>query len=984
MIDNSLARLLSDKQVLTWSRQLIDDLTVRLRALTRVSVSSNDSTFKYLEEKLVAGTNVTFDIVNEGGDEQLRINSSGGGGGGTVTSVQGGVAITGNYPADTPITTSGTLDLDIDPLTLQTAIHHTDDMFIFLDASVSSTPTGVRKGNVHGIEAAMTFTHLGNPAHELASTTGVGAEHTVAGLTSGQVLQATGATSARFQSIVLTDADIPNTITLDNITQITTRLHSSLQGIGANDHHNQSHVLATTTAIGPDHTVSGLTTGQLLRAISATDVAFGTVNLLSASHGDTLADSVIRGDLIVGNITPRWARLPKGTANNTLTMDSTGDDPEWNIQNLLSATHPDTVTGTVVEGDLIVGNSTPKWERFAKGAALEVLRVDATGTFLEWAAAGSGGTLGFVQESGVNIETDVTTLNFIESASVGADVISSPSAGVIDVDLDSYCYLAGRSGTTNNILISTSGGTGTITGSLGAGDLVLSASAAPMVTGSQVHVQGQFTVGADATKYPSAFGNYDWITIGVTQTMPPGDSPVLRAVSLVGTYTTDTGLTSMQLFRSAATYATTNSSSTTFGACAIFVGGFTVTPGTSADITGTSMDTLRANLVLNNATATCTWPTETGLLMTGTIGNNWDVDDWRAIKMSVPTGAGGSGSALRLGGVELDDLVDARFTNTYTIWSKGEMPMCHQGPGHFGSNQSTITPPAASTTLELTGTTEALLLNRATIAGIGTPANGHLFYDTGTSKVTAREGGAWVTFQPLDTDLTEIAALANAQGNILYTNSTNNWTTLGPGSANTCLRSTGTDVAFSSGVLDNNAKVAVNKNSGATVGTRRRINFIEGTNVTLTIADDAGNEEVDVTIASTASGGGPTFATDVVTGSTTVISNAGDTTLNTVTTTPGSGVDVCFIASVTWDVTGSTEKEVVLKLFKDGSEVNSADRYTMYHLAAVAAKTEETMTAHWVIASEAAGSHTYTLRATETVASANDARRLVSRLTVAY
>lgn len=55
--------------------------------------------------------------------------------------------------------------------------------------------------------------------------------------------------------------------------------------------------------------------------------------------------------------------------------------------------------------------------------------------------------------------------------------------------------------------------------------------------------------------------------------------------------------------------------------------------------------------------------------------------------------------------------------------------------------------------------------------------------------------------------------------------------------------------------LGNNARVAVSKNSGATVGTRRRINLIEGTGVTLTIADDAGNEEVDVTIASAATAG---------------------------------------------------------------------------------------------------------------------------------
>jgi hypothetical protein len=49
--------------------------------------------------------------------------------------------------------------------------------------------------------------------------------------------------------------------------------------------------------------------------------------------------------------------------------------------------------------------------------------------------------------------------------------------------------------------------------------------------------------------------------------------------------------------------------------------------------------------------------------------------------------------------------------------------------------------------------------------------------------------------------------------------------------------------------LGNNARVTVRKNTGADVGTRRRLNLIEGSNVTLTIADDAGSEEVDITIA---------------------------------------------------------------------------------------------------------------------------------------
>lgn len=48
--------------------------------------------------------------------------------------------------------------------------------------------------------------------------------------------------------------------------------------------------------------------------------------------------------------------------------------------------------------------------------------------------------------------------------------------------------------------------------------------------------------------------------------------------------------------------------------------------------------------------------------------------------------------------------------------------------------------------------------------------------------------------------------------------------------------------------------IVVRKNTGADVGTQPRLNFIEGANITLTIADDAGDSEIDITIASAASG----------------------------------------------------------------------------------------------------------------------------------
>jgi hypothetical protein len=50
-------------------------------------------------------------------------------------------------------------------------------------------------------------------------------------------------------------------------------------------------------------------------------------NVLSATHGDTLTASVVRGDLVIGNSTPKWARLAVGAANAVLSSD--GTDIAW-------------------------------------------------------------------------------------------------------------------------------------------------------------------------------------------------------------------------------------------------------------------------------------------------------------------------------------------------------------------------------------------------------------------------------------------------------------------------------------------------------------------------------------------------------------------------------------------------------------------------------------------------------------------------------
>lgn len=69
------------------------------------------------------------------------------------------------------------------------------------------------------------------------------------------------------------------------------------------------------------------------------------------------------------------------------------------------------------------------------------------------------------------------------------------------------------------------------------------------------------------------------------------------------------------------------------------------------------------------------------------------------------------------------------------------------------------------------------------------------------------------------------------------------------------------------------ARTIVRKNSAGSEIVQRRVNLIEGTNVTLTVAEDTGNEEVDVTIAANAGTGAPTDATYLTTTANASLSN---------------------------------------------------------------------------------------------------------------
>jgi len=67
----------------------------------------------------------------------------------------------------------------------------------------------------------------------------------------------------------------------------------------------------------------------------------GTHALLSASHSDTATASVVRGDLLIGSAVPQWTRLAIGA--NTSVLTSNGSDPTWSTAPILTGLQ---VTGT--------------------------------------------------------------------------------------------------------------------------------------------------------------------------------------------------------------------------------------------------------------------------------------------------------------------------------------------------------------------------------------------------------------------------------------------------------------------------------------------------------------------------------------------------------------------------------------------------------------------------------------------------------------
>lgn len=202
----------------------------------------------------------------------------------TLVSITNSLAGRADLAVDRDITLGGTVDgVDISAHAANANAHHNQSHVLATGTALGGdhTISGAAVGEVLRALSATTaafdvlqHSDLGgisanqhhNQAHVLATGTALGADHTISGANVGEVLRALSATTAAFDVLQ----------------------HDDLGGVTANQHHNQSHVLATGTALGADHTISGAAAGEVLRALSATTAAFDV--LQHADLGGVSAD----------------------------------------------------------------------------------------------------------------------------------------------------------------------------------------------------------------------------------------------------------------------------------------------------------------------------------------------------------------------------------------------------------------------------------------------------------------------------------------------------------------------------------------------------------------------------------------------------------------------------------------------------------------------------------------------------------------------
>jgi hypothetical protein len=300
----------------------------------------------------------------------------------------------------------------------------------------------------------------GNPApgpHVLATTTALGPDHTVSGLTAGMILQATGATTARFQTpsipassvtagtfsgtsyTITNDLTVSGTLTASLPFSSITSKPTTLSGYGITDgvstggsYANPSWItsLAWSKITGTPTTIAGY---------GITDAVSTSGSYANPSWITSLAGSKITGNISgsAANVTGIVAIANGGTNKTSYTVSGTGTrvlvyDPSTGAFDVVSAgTSGQFLRSSGTTGDVLWAtppnftSSTAGYAPASGGGTTNFLRADGT-----WAAPPTTTT---ISANNVTAGTFPGTLyTFAGSARITEDLIVDTNTFVVD------------------------------------------------------------------------------------------------------------------------------------------------------------------------------------------------------------------------------------------------------------------------------------------------------------------------------------------------------------------------------------------------------------------------------------------------------------------------------------------------------------------------------------------------------------------------
>ena len=614
--------------------------------------------------------------------------------------------------------------------------------------------------------------------------------------------------------------------------------------------------------------------------------------MLSAYHSDAAVDAVTRGSLIVGNATPAWDELTIGAAGTLLRSD--GTDAAWatlataGIQPLDATLTSLALLGTAADkmayttgvdtwaetaitafGRSLVDDADAGTARTTLGLAIGT-NVQAYDAFLTSIALLGTAADKMIYTTGVDTAAETaltafarTILDDANAAAAlttlgGADLASlaglDPGAGdvgkVVAVSAaNTYTLAAGAAPAAHDLLSATHSDT--------AADAVDRGS---LIVGNATPKWDELVIGAAGTLLRSDGNDVAWATLA-TAGIQPLDA-TLTSLALLGTaadlmaYTTGID-----------TWAET--SLTAFGRSLIDDANQAAGQATLGVVPGTNVQAYDAFLLSIAALGTAadkiiyTTAADTAAEAAITAFGRSLIDDANAagarttIELSSvdsPTFAGLTlAGNLAMGGNDITGVGDVDGVDVSDHSARHENGGADEisVAGLSGVLADAQTPTAHDLLSATHGDTSADAVTRGSlIYGNATPAWDELVVGAANSAlVTDGTDVAWDNTPTFD-GLTLAGNLAMGGNDITGVGDVDGVDV----SAHAARHQNGgadeISVAGLSGQTADPQTVEVVKNSGAVVSTRPQLNFIEGANVTLTIADDAGNDQADITIAS--------------------------------------------------------------------------------------------------------------------------------------